>query len=172
MWWTPRTTVSGYLRKRDLVQGLGPAPVGSRPRMASLASIWSYLSSLFMDWPELESCHTGWPLPTGEPNILKTSTAGQIFRWNLYKRCQTQKMAYVSVRHGWWPTRKDVQRRTSASRVSWFTSKNEQTRRSGRGEWDISARSARSSTTTLRIAGRIQTLRRAVLMLEMAERVK
>jgi hypothetical protein len=35
-----------------------------------------------------------------------------------------------------------------------------------------SARSARSSATTLRIAGRIQTIRRAMLMLEMVERVK
>ena len=77
-----------------------------------------------MDWQELECCHTGWPLPTGEPNILKTSTAGQIFWWNLYKQCQTQKMTYVSVRRGWRPTRKDVQRRTSTSRVSWITSKN------------------------------------------------
>ena len=42
MWWTPRTTLPGCPRKRDLVQGLGAATVGSRPMMASLASIWSY----------------------------------------------------------------------------------------------------------------------------------
>ena len=39
---TPRTTRSGCPRKRDSVQGLGAAHVGNRPRMASLASIWSY----------------------------------------------------------------------------------------------------------------------------------
>jgi hypothetical protein len=39
-------------------------------------------------------------------------------------------MTYVSVRHGQRRTRKDTQRRTSVSRVSWITLKNQQ-RRSG-----------------------------------------
>ena len=132
--------------------------------MVSVASIWSYFVKSYAGngSTRIGIMPTGWPLPTGKPKNLETSTAGQRLRWNLSKQCQTQKMTYVSVRHGWRQKRKVAQRRTSASRVSRITSKNQQ-RRSGRGEWDISAISAISSTTTLRIARRIQPINRGVV---------
>ena len=86
--------------------------------------------------------------------------------WNLYCRTEitmksVQAMSNPEDDLRFCP-RNVAQRRTSASRVSRITSKNQQ-RRSGRGEWDISAISAISSTTTLRIARRIQPINRGVV---------
>ena len=84
-------------------------------------------------WEFVKEIHPSVNAPT--TTILTDQDKGSIaaISATLPEAHQFHCSTYVSVRHGQRRKRKDAQRRTSASRVSWITLKNQQ-RRSGRGE--------------------------------------